>query len=138
MMPKKPLAGQRFGLLTVVEDIWGEHGDHLCRCCCDCGNEIVKAYRSLVALHKLTDSCGCFKVKNRAQNVSFSNCYRGLMYSHPELRDVYPTRAYFAKVAVHFDGYDARKKQYLARKDKRKGYTPNNLQWRDYPSEQHD
>ena len=138
MMPKHPLAGQRFGLLTVIEDIWDERGGHLCKCRCDCGNEVLKAYKSLTSFHKRPQSCGCFKVKNQAQAISFGNAFRGLMYNHPELRNIYLNRAYFAKVAVQFEGYDASKKQYLARKDRRKGYTPENMLWRNYPSEQHD
>lgn len=137
MMPKHPLAGQRFDLLTVVEDIWGEHGEHLCKCRCDCGNEVLKAYRSLTFFHKHPQSCGCFKVKNRAQNVSLSNVYRGLIYRHPELRTVFPTRAYFARKAVHFEGYDPSAKQYLRLKDKRKGYRPQNMKWVTI-NEQHD
>lgn len=55
----KDLTGQKFGKLTVLEDLKkrSKTGHKLYRCLCDCGNEIVLQTNQLSTHH--TSSCGC-------------------------------------------------------------------------------
>lgn len=139
MMPRKPLIGQRFGMLTVLSDIWDEHGKHLCACRCDCGNEVVRDARHLRnAQNKKPLSCGCNQIKkNKTHSGSFYNAYWYLTFWHPETKGFWPTRAHFAKQAVTFKGYDPTKRQHLTRIDARKPYGPSNMMWRTV-NERHD
>lgn len=57
--PKKELEGQRFGMLTVIEETGKRKGSFVVwRCKCDCGNELVYA-SSRELTTGLTHSCGC-------------------------------------------------------------------------------
>ena len=51
---RKPLLGQQFGLLTVVDESWAD-GQHTCTCRCACGNEVTVAAGRLAQRR----SCGC-------------------------------------------------------------------------------
>lgn len=55
----KDLVGQKFGKLTVLEDLEkrSKTGHKLYRCLCDCGNEIILQTNQLTTNH--TSSCGC-------------------------------------------------------------------------------
>lgn len=62
----KNLVGQKFGRLTVVEMLGSnKHKKQMCKCMCDCGNEVVVVSSSLSSKHTL--SCGCL--------VSYYNLY---------------------------------------------------------------
>lgn len=52
------LTGQRFGRLMVIEMIWA-YPHTLCRCKCDCGNEVTVRNAQLSA--GKTASCGCLQ-----------------------------------------------------------------------------
>lgn len=130
MMPKKPLIGQRFGMLTVIEDVWPKTSKHLCVCRCDCGKIVTRSYCSLTKDVKTVRSCGCNNVKRKPLNVTMFNAYRGLVARHPEVRNYWPNRITFAKAAINFDGYNPSEKQSLTRKDASKGYEPNNMRWK--------
>lgn len=55
------LVGQKFGQLTVVEDVGSKNRKHYWRCICDCGNEKIVDGASLRSGN--TKSCGCLKNK---------------------------------------------------------------------------
>ncbi len=59
MKPISHLIGQRFGKLTVTEDLGTRKGGkiHMWHCVCDCGGEIDVAQDHLI--QGLTKSCGC-------------------------------------------------------------------------------
>jgi hypothetical protein len=54
-----PLAGRRFGRLTVIEELPGRN----CLCRCQCGRTSVKRLKHLVAGR--TKSCGCLRDEKR-------------------------------------------------------------------------
>ena len=55
---KKDIKGQKFGRLTVLEDVGRDKREEvLWRCICECGNEIVALGGNLRSGH--TQSCGC-------------------------------------------------------------------------------
>lgn len=93
MINTKELIGNKFGRLTVVEDlgIFVKEGTktklHWVKCKCDCGNEVIISSNNLVSGH--TNSCGCYKLERIVDNkrkynkyhiyddivfVKFSNC----------------------------------------------------------------
>lgn len=61
-LKKKDLTGQRFGMLTVVETIYGYKGNNRAtyRCICDCGKELYLEYSALCK----QKSCGCSRKPN--------------------------------------------------------------------------
>lgn len=68
---KRDLAGQRFGRLTVVEDVGVDKSyGYLWLCKCDCGNKVIVRGSSLASKH--TKSCGCF-AKERATKHGLSD-----------------------------------------------------------------
>lgn len=54
---RKDLTGQRFGKLTVLEEVPGTGGQVCWKCRCDCGTEVVTTSGQLLAGYK--KSCGC-------------------------------------------------------------------------------
>lgn len=56
MRLRKNIIGQKFGRLTVVEDIPGTVPLKV-RCKCDCGNEVILRKNDVMSSH--TSSCGC-------------------------------------------------------------------------------
>ncbi len=60
MKPKRKLAGQRFGNLTVINlHSRTAHGNRKWKCRCDCGNETVVVGSNLA--NGQTRSCGCLR-----------------------------------------------------------------------------
>lgn len=51
------LAGQRFGLLTVIKQVDNKNGRTAWECECDCGNKTIVTAHDLKSHH--TQSCGC-------------------------------------------------------------------------------
>ncbi len=73
MKPVSHLIGQRFGKLTVTEDLGTRKGGkvHLWRCVCDCGGQIDVAQDHLV--QGLTKSCGCLHNSVGRKNLRLVN-----------------------------------------------------------------
>lgn len=74
-MPKKIKSGDRFGLLTAVEDMGMQHGYRKWRCRCDCGKMTEVYACHLKSGH--TKSCGCRKkefLKARATDLTGNEC----------------------------------------------------------------
>lgn len=62
MTPRKDLLGQKFGKLTVIENMGiDDKGNTLWKCKCDCGGEKITNTHSLSTKH--TTSCGCLYPK---------------------------------------------------------------------------
>ena len=60
------MIGEKFGRLTVIDKIGtNKFGKTLFRCKCDCGNDYVAIYSSLISGH--TISCGCVHSKMNAK-----------------------------------------------------------------------
>ena len=60
------LVGQRFGRLTVVEDLGTQgRGEKYCRCLCDCGESVD--IRQISLLDGNTKSCGCLHKEQLAK-----------------------------------------------------------------------
>lgn len=60
------IIGEKFGRLTVIDKIGtNKFGKTLFRCKCDCGNDCVAIYSSLISGH--TISCGCIHSKMNAK-----------------------------------------------------------------------
>lgn len=69
-MPKAlNLIGQKFGLLTVLEQAESQGGKTRWKCLCDCGNE--KIVRGIHLTSGNTKSCGCYRGK-QINNESLS------------------------------------------------------------------
>lgn len=74
--PKKDLTGQRFGYLTVLEEIGKSSNQITWNCQCDCGNIIIVKGGNLS--NGRTRSCGCCKKKNTAKrNTKHNHCEKG-------------------------------------------------------------
>jgi hypothetical protein len=65
MATKKDLIGQRFGRLTVLEDVGRKYGEVLWKCQCDCGNIVNVVAGGLRSGH--TQSCGCYQRERVAE-----------------------------------------------------------------------
>lgn len=63
---KKNILNQKFGKLTVIEDLHKQDhlGRYLWKCRCDCGNTIITNSRTL--LYGSKQSCGCLTSKNNS------------------------------------------------------------------------
>lgn len=85
MAKKKEYIGNKYGKLTVIEDLGyfikegTKRKEHYLKCKCDCGNEKIIRAGSLSSGH--TKSCGCLTKKsnkyyifNNIVFVKFSNC----------------------------------------------------------------
>ena len=58
----KPLIGQKFGKLTVLERVENNRFGHVCyKCKCECGGETIVSGNNLS--RGITSSCGCIKSK---------------------------------------------------------------------------
>ena len=55
--------GDRFGLLTVIEDKGVKGRKHYWKCRCDCGNETIVRGDALTS--KSTRSCGCLRTRGK-------------------------------------------------------------------------
>jgi len=64
---KKDLTNQKFGRLTVLEDVGRTHGYVLWKCLCECGNTVNVMASSLQS--GATQSCGCYN-KERVSETS--------------------------------------------------------------------
>lgn len=62
-MAFRNIIGERFGLLTVIDEYRNEKGYLICLCECECGN-MKEIYKSNITNYK-TKSCGCLEKKNR-------------------------------------------------------------------------
>lgn len=62
-MKKKSIIGQKFGLLTILNESKNEKGYWLCDCTCDCGSRKT-VYKGNIISGK-TKSCGCLEEQNR-------------------------------------------------------------------------
>ncbi len=73
MKPVSHLVGQRFGKLTVTEDLGTKKGGkiHMWRCVCDCGGQIDVAQDHLI--QGLTKSCGCLHDSIGKENLRLVN-----------------------------------------------------------------
>lgn len=71
------LAGQRFGMLTVVGRIPGlQKGKVLWLCRCDCGRETSSASWNL--RNGLSTSCGCVRTKHRGKGTRLYRIWAGM------------------------------------------------------------
>lgn len=79
-MRRNNLVGQRFGILTVVEDAGNDaHGNSLWLCRCDCG--CTKIVRGSKLKEGQVKSCGCTQhvfTEERCANISRSKVKHGL------------------------------------------------------------
>jgi hypothetical protein len=74
-MNKKDLVGQKFGLLTVLEDVGRQNREVLWRCLCDCGNIVDVLSGNLQKGN--TKSCGCYN-KERHSGENHPNWKGGI------------------------------------------------------------
>lgn len=66
----RDIIGEKFGRLTVIEKVGvNKFGKTLYKCKCDCGNNHIAIYSSLLNGHSV--SCGCFHSKTNAEIKSF-------------------------------------------------------------------
>jgi hypothetical protein len=65
------LTGQKFGRLTVLEDVGRKHNHILWKCLCDCGN-MVEVIGSHLRCGN-TKSCGCLHKMSRGRTRSTEN-----------------------------------------------------------------
>lgn len=76
---RKNVAGQRFGMLLVLEFV-GKNEDRRClwKCRCDCGEIITRSFHSIqVALkHGVVPNCGCRQWANLSQRMKTNNPMR--------------------------------------------------------------
>ena len=109
---KKPLIGEKFGLLTVIDEIKERTYNRkvLYKCRCDCGN--IKIIRGNSLLTGNTFSCGClrmshgeFKIYNllKEHNIDFIQEY------HPDADDIFNGARYdfyipLKKLLIEYDG----------------------------------
>lgn len=63
---KKDLTGQKFGRLTVLEDVGRRSGEVLWRCACDCGNITNVIAYNLQGGN--TQSCGCYSKERTSKS----------------------------------------------------------------------
>ena len=79
-MAKAQLAGQRFGRLTVIEDlgsrVWYQRTANFWRCVCDCGNE--KEYHSGMLTSGKVVSCGCLRDQRLIEYKGISSRKHGM------------------------------------------------------------
>ena len=61
------LTGQKFGLLTVLEDVGRKNNQVLWKCLCDCGNIVEIRSNNLRRGH--TKSCGCYNSEKSSQRT---------------------------------------------------------------------
>jgi len=70
------LVGQKFGRLTVIEDLGcDEKSDRKLRCKCDCGNEVIVS--QILLRTGNTQSCGCLQSELIAQRNKETGCWNG-------------------------------------------------------------
>lgn len=70
------LVGQKFGRLTVIEDLGcDEKSDRKLRCKCDCGNEVIVS--QILLRTGNTQSCGCLQSELTAQRNKETGCWNG-------------------------------------------------------------
>jgi hypothetical protein len=70
MRKRIDLVGQKFGRLTVLEDVGRRNRKVLWRCLCDCGNIIEVTGSNLQSGN--TQSCGCYK-RERISEINYLN-----------------------------------------------------------------
>jgi hypothetical protein len=63
-------AGERFGFLTVVNDVI-INGNIFIKCQCDCGNEAIVLQSHLI--HNQTKSCGCWRRRGGVLNPGWKH-----------------------------------------------------------------
>ena len=72
----KPTPGERFGRLTIVEEVQrASSGKRRFLCRCDCATEIVVFGFSLTSVTRPTKSCGCLQTE-KAVEANVGNEYR--------------------------------------------------------------
>ena len=80
----KPLVGQRFGKLIVIERVENNRFNHVCyRCQCDCGGETI-----VDSTNGNTTSCGCIKSKGEMkinQWLTYHEINFVPQYSHDDI-----------------------------------------------------
>lgn len=64
------LVGQKFGRLTVVEDVGRQNKNVIWRCQCECGNIVEVISNSLQSGN--TQSCGCYKRERTSETVKIN------------------------------------------------------------------
>jgi hypothetical protein len=76
----KPEKGNRYGRLTILEEMDKKHGNRVVKSLCDCGNIVVTALCSLKAKKGGTKSCGCLQKEKSKENaiLRFPNPIRNL------------------------------------------------------------
>lgn len=78
---RKDRVGEKYGMLTVVEMLYGyKQKQTYCRCKCDCGNETI-AYAGNI-FRGATKSCGCLESASRYGRQNHEKDLHGMRFGH--------------------------------------------------------
>ena len=110
-MSIKSIVGEKYGKLTVIEEIGkNKYGKTICKCKCDCGNITVVLSNSLRSGH--TFSCGCLisKYPSIIQNELLYLGYDSVKEKHINLKNELISHIRFdiyvpdLNLAIEYDG----------------------------------
>ena len=153
-MQKTDIIGQKFSMLTVIEEVDPVNGRRRYKCLCNCGTTLERDYTNIV-YKKGKQSCGCMSKQWQAeakrthgerytklykiwQGVKARSVNSGSFHDRPE-HEEYKTKGIticdewldytaFSKWAKD-NGYEEGKGLSIDRKDNVKGYNPINCRW---------
>jgi len=86
---RKDILNQKFNMLTVVEETgnWTKNTGKEYRCVCDCGNETLATYHSLVYSKKKSCGCARYKTIRKRQSKPDSKSNHPMFYRYKAMID---------------------------------------------------